>query len=218
VGKPGRATFYHHPQSGLGSLYPVRQSSVAYLGHPGWYKPNPDTSPVDLVPLDEVSELPQVDLVKIDIQGGELDVFQSGRAKMADAVCVITEARFFRIYEGEPMWGDVDCELRDQGFALHKLEFAKSAVVANSLRGKMGNKAFRNQLIDGDAIYIRDPETIADWSDEQVKQLAVASATVFHSYDLTVLCLDELVARGAAAADVPQRFFDLLPNWIRNPG
>lgn len=219
VGRPGTGTFYHHPQSGLGSLFPVREESVEYLGHPRWFKDDPQTSEIELVSLDQLDDLPPPDVLKIDIQGGELDVIQTGRDTLSQAICVIPEVRFYRIYEGEPLWGPLDCELHDQGFVLHKLLFAKGTAVRNSQRARMKNpKAFRNQLIDGDAVYIRNPEMTSDWSDEQLKQLAMASAGVFSSFDLTVFCLDRLVERGGVDADVPARFMDTLPNWTLTKG
>lgn len=216
VGKNGKGTFYHHPQSGLGSLFPVRKESVHYLGHPSWYKPDGKTFEVDIVEMDSISDdlLPKPDVLKIDIQGGELDVIANGKAKLSDAVAIIPEIRHYRIYENEPLWGKLDVELHGQGFVLHKLLFSKSTAVKNSQRKRMKNKAFRNQLIDGDAVYIRNPETIGDWSDEQVKQLAIASAAVFNSFDLTVYCLDELVERGIADASTPEDFMEVLPNWM----
>lgn len=216
VGKPGRATFHHHPQSGLGSLFAIRKESVAFLGHPGWHRPDGETSEIDLVALDDLDDLPAPDVLKIDIQGGELDVIRTGREKLADAVCIIPEVRFYRIYEGEPLWGELDRELHDQGFVLHKLVFAKPTVIGNSQRSRMKGKLFRNQLIDGDAVYIRNPEDPEGWSDAQWAHLAIASAGVFASLDLTVFCLDQLVARGVIDETVPKRFVDLLPGWAQS--
>lgn len=218
VGRPGPARFHLHPQNGLGSLYPIRAESVAYLGHPGWYRGDADSVEITLQSLDEMEELPPPDMLKIDIQGGELDVIRTGRAKLAQAVCIVPEVRFYRIYEGEPLWGPLDCELHDQGFRLHRIVFSKSVMVANSQQRRLKGKAMRNQLMDGDAIYIRDPETIAHWSATQVKHLALVSATVFDSFDLTVFCLDELVRRGELSDAVPGAFVDLLPRWARAGG
>jgi FkbM family methyltransferase len=216
VGRPGKAVFHRHPRSGMGSLFAVRKASVDYLGHSSWYQPEAGTDEINLVALDGLEDLPPPDLLKIDIQGGELEVLRSGRQTLSQAVCIIPELRFYRIYEGEPLWGDVDCALREQGFVLHKLLSPVATVVGNSQRARMKNpQMFRNQLIDGDAVYIRDPETCADWTDEQLKHLAVAAAGVFASPDLAVFCLDRLVERGAIAGDVPAGFVDLLPKWSK---
>ncbi|MBE1281887.1 MAG: FkbM family methyltransferase [Rhodobacteraceae bacterium] len=216
IGRTGKGMFHAHPQSGLGSTYPIRKESVAFLGKPGWHKPHLEGVEIDLVALDDISndEMPKPDVLKIDIQGGELDVISTGRDKLSQAVCVVPEVRFYRMYEGEPLWGPLDVELHDQGFVLHKLVFAKATVIGNTQRSRMKAKVFRNQLMDGDAIYIRDPETIHDWSSEQIKQLAMVSGTVFDSFDLTVFCLDALVDRGELEPSVPEKFLDQLPPWM----
>ncbi len=219
VGKTGKATFYPHPRSGLGSLLKIDADAVSYLGHPGWATNQGQGIALETVALDDLSEkeLPKPDVLKIDIQGGELDVFQHGRAKLSEAVAVVTEVRFARIYENEALWADLDIELRSQGFALHKLMFTKAEPVGNSQRAKMRSPRMRNQLMDGDAVYIRDPMTLAGWSSDQVKQMAIAAAGMFDSLDITIWCLDELVRRESLPAEVPATFFAKLPKWLRNP-
>lgn len=217
VGKPGPAHFYPHPSTGLGSLLKIDEDAVGFIGHPGWYARQQDGIPIDIVALDDLSEdeLPKPDLIKIDIQGGELDVFQHGRGKMSECIAVVTEVRFARIYENEPLWADLDIELRGQGMSLHKLMFAKSKQIGHSQRRLTQGKGMRNQLLDGDAVYVRDPLTMRDWTDEQVKQLAIAAAGVFDSYDLTFLCLDDLVRRGVLDHSAPQTFAKQLPRFMR---
>ena len=218
VGRTGPGKFHCHPVVPLGSIYPIRKESVAYLGHPRWYKPDAPIMDVELRSLDDIDELPRVDVLKMDIQGSELDVIQTGKDKLSEAIAIIPEVRFYRMYEEEPMFGTLDCEMHDQGFALHKFEFTKSKIVGNSQRKKMWYPAFRTQLIDGDAVYIRNPETMSDWTDEQVKNLALASAAVFFSLDLTVYCLDEMVRRKLVDENVPERFLSVLPRWLFKDG
>ena len=154
-------------------------------------------------------------MLKIDIQGGELDVFRHGRKKLSRAICVFSEVRFARIYENEPMWGDLDVELRGQGFSLHKMMFAKNVAVYHSQRHRTKGGKWRSQMLDGDAVYIRDPLTIAEWDDAQVKNLAIAAGGVFGSPDLTLFCLDELVTRKLLPEDAPESYFNSLPRWMR---
>lgn len=216
VGPTGPGRFYPHRLSGLGSLFPVRRESVTFLGKPQWTESRRDPIDMELIALDDLDDdvLPRPDMLKIDIQGGELDVIRTGRTKLSQAVCIVPEVRFYRIYEDEPLFGPLDVELHDQGFRFHTFQFTKSRQIINSQNARLPYKTVRSQMMDGDAIYIRDPETIAEWSDEQVRQLAVASSCVFGSFDLTVFCLDELVRRGLADADVPARFVDTLPAWM----
>lgn len=217
VGKPGKGKFYGHPRSGLGSILPIDKAGVTYLGRPGWHGKQHDPIEIDLVSLDQLptKELPKPDMLKIDIQGGELDVFQTGRKKLSDAIAVVTEVRFSPIYENEPLWGDLDAELRGQGFALHKLVFAKSVPAASSVQQQMFKPRLKNQLMDGDAVYIRDPLKMEGWSDAQIKQLAVASAGVFDSLDLTFHCIEALIAREVLPETATQDFLEKLPRWMQ---
>ncbi len=215
VGEAGPSQFYVHPQGGLGSAFKVSAPSVTYLGRPLWANPEEgriEAVPMEMVALDDLDDLPSPDVLKIDIQGGELSVFQNGRAKMAETICVIPEVRFYRIYEDEPMWADVDLELRGQGFALNKIQFAKTTTVKTSRRRWLRHRGYGSQLVDGDAVYIRNPETILAWEDEQVRQLAIAAACVFQSHDVACHCMDELVRRGLAADDVTRKYVQLLPD------
>lgn len=220
VGKAGRAKFYPHKLSGLGSIFEVDKPSVDFLGRPGWHANQGEGTTIDLVALDDIeeAELPAPDLLKMDVQGAELSILQNGRKKLIEAICIIPEARFFRIYKDEPMWSEIDIELRGQGFVFHKMMPGNALPIGNSMRAKMTSKHFRNQMVDGDLVYIRDPATMSDWSDEQIKQLAIAAAGVFNSLDLVIYCMDQLAARGVIATGAPKAFFKTLPKWIRKQG
>ncbi|HME77381.1 MAG TPA: FkbM family methyltransferase, partial [Mycobacterium sp.] len=75
--------------------------------------------PVETRRLDDISEIEHLDFLKIDIQGSELSVFQSGHEKLAEAVAIQTEVSFITLYLNQPSFGEVDSELRGQGFIPH---------------------------------------------------------------------------------------------------
>jgi FkbM family methyltransferase len=47
--------------------------------------------------LDDMSDIETIDYLKIDVQGSELSVFQSGRVKLAAAVAIQTEVSFLNL-------------------------------------------------------------------------------------------------------------------------
>jgi len=47
--------------------------------------------PLETRRLDDVDEIAHLDLLKIDIQGGEVAVFRNGHKKLAEAVAIQTE-------------------------------------------------------------------------------------------------------------------------------
>jgi len=152
--------------------------------------------------------------LKVDAQGAEVQVLQSGRGKLSQAIAVIAEMRFYRLYDGEPDLHELDAELRHQGFVLHKFIQPKSRMLHNSQSQRLNRRAIGSQLIDGDAVYIRSFEDRTQWSDEQIAHLACLAAAVFGSHDLALLCLDELANRSAGAS-LAAGYVNHLPRELR---
>ncbi len=206
VGLPGRRTLYVHPTAGFTSLYPLDARAVRAIGKEKWLSDKIQTVPLETVTLDTLAELPPVDLLKMDLQGGELEVLRGALAKLSEAVAIVTEVRFHRMYDGEPMFSDLDQELRAQGFKLHKFLFTKSVMMPHEHEDQVVRARLTSQLLDGDAVYIRDADVGAEFSDDQLMHLAFAADSVFNSPDLALHCIDHLIGRGAAPADLPDEY------------
>lgn len=216
VGPEGKGTFYAHEFAVLSSLFPIYRPTADFLGRERWYEKTVTEMEMDLVSLDSLKDLPRIDLLKMDLQGGELSVLEGGRETLSEAVVVIPEVRFIRMYEGEPLWAEVDLELRAQGFQLHKFQSQKALPVKNTQWRSLKRRAVGSQLLDGDAVYIRNIEDPSTVTSRQLTQLAVASAVVFESYDLALRCLDILAQRGDAPASAAQGFLKHLPAKVMN--
>lgn len=74
------------------------------------------------VRLDEAMQgIHEVDLLKLDLQGYELEALK-GCGKLLERIKVITtEIEFVALYDGQPLFGDIDVFLRSQGFRLLNL-------------------------------------------------------------------------------------------------
>jgi FkbM family methyltransferase len=145
--------------------------------------------------LDLISEIEEIDFLKIDIQGGELNVFQHGREKLANTAVIQTEVSFIPLYEGQPTFSTVDIELRELGFIPHCFPAIKNWMIA-PLVINSDPKIPLNQIIEADIVYVKDftkPETI---SDEQLKHLALISHICYKSFDLSMRCIAILEERG----------------------
>jgi hypothetical protein len=166
-----------------------------------------DETEMSTVRLDDIDEIVEFDLLKIDIQGGELMTFQHGRRKLADAVAVQTEVSFVPLYKDQPVFGQVDLELRSQGFLPHSFPEIKRWAIApmvfddNFRRGQ-------NQLLEADIVYVRDIAYPQRLSNEQLSHLAMIAFHVYGSTDLALFCILELSRRGATSADAGSRFLD----------
>ena len=157
-----------------------------------------DRVPVQTKRLDDMVDLPEFDLMKIDIQGGETAVFQNSQVKLAKAIAVISEVAAIPLYKDQPLLDAQMAELRAQGFQLHKFLFFKAVMLANKVSQPFPRKACRSQLSDGDAVFVRALLDLDTLTDEQLKHLAILADAVFLSADLAALALDKLLDRGVA--------------------
>ncbi len=217
VGLPGERTLYLHPLSGFSSLFPMDKSALAQIGKEKWLRERKVRQlPVSTKPLDDVEGLEKIDVLKMDLQGAELEVIQSGALTLSDCVAIVTEVRFHRIYEGEPMHGDIDIALREQGYKLHKFLFTKSVMMPHNHESEVRRPQLTSQLLDGDAVYIREGMLSEILSTDQLIYMAFAADAIFESPDLALLCLDILVERSAIDPDLPSQYIRRLRTKQRN--
>ena len=145
--------------------------------------------------LDSIGEIEQVDFLKIDIQGGELSVFQNGKKKLANTVAIQTEVSFIPLYEDQPTFGAVDIELRGLGFIPHFFPAIKNWMIA-PLVINSDPRIPLNQLIEADIVYVKDFTKPQNIGDEQLKHLALISHICYKSFDLAMRCIAILEDRG----------------------
>lgn len=208
IGEPGPAVLNVFNGSGFASMYDIDESTIDLIADQQWRRGTRlrDTVALELTALDDVPDLPAFDLLKIDVQGSELAVFRSGRRVLSSALCVVPEVSFFPLYADAPSFADLHQELLDQGFCLHKFLFQKSVHLHGSQTEVERIGAARSQLVDGDAVYLRDLRHLASWEVDEVKKLVLLATFVFDSPDLAVQALDELVRRDEVAADLPATY------------
>lgn len=159
--------------------------------------------------LDDISEIHHLDFLKIDIQGGELAVFRGGKAKLAQSVAIQTEVSFVTLYEDQPSLGDVDLELRSQGFIPHCFAAVKTGPIAPFVIIDNPRQAL-NQLLEADMVYVRDFAHADSMSDEQLKHLALIAHHCYQSFDLALRCVMLLEQRQALNAGTEQKYLDIV--------
>ncbi|MCX5609965.1 MULTISPECIES: FkbM family methyltransferase [unclassified Streptomyces] len=209
LGDGGTHTLHVAATSGMTSLFrPDTNRLGLFNGFSEWGRVREEVQ-ISTRRLDDVEEVDAFDLLKIDIQGAELMVFEGGRRKLAEAVAVHTEVSFVPLYENQPVFGDVDQELRGQGFIPHAFAAVKRWPIAPVVFGGDFRQA-RHQLLEADVVYVRDFGHPESMTDEQLKQLALVAHHVYDSTDLAYHCLSQLSVRGLAVPDAPNRFLAAL--------
>lgn len=209
LGDGGAHTLFVATSSGMTSLFrPDPNRLGLFNGFSEWGRIREEV-PVSTRRLDDVEAVGTFDLLKIDIQGAELMVFQGARRKLAEAVAVHTEVSFVPLYEDQPVFGDVDQELRGQGFIPHAFAAIKRWPIAPVVFGGDFRVA-KHQLLEADVVYVRDFGHPESMTDEQVRQLAMVAHHVYDSTDLAYYCLAQLSMRGLADRDAPNRYLAAL--------
>jgi FkbM family methyltransferase len=170
--------------------------------------------PVATRRLDDIDEIEELDFLKIDIQGCELEVFRAGRQKLAKAVAIQTEVSFVTLYRDQPALGEVDMALREMGFIPHS--FAEvlfwpitPAVIAGDPRMAV------RQLLEADLVYVRDFSRPENLSAPQWKQLAMIAHHCYGSFDLVLRAIVAATELGALNSDASDRYSEMLRSQAR---
>ena len=164
--------------------------------------------PLETRRLDDISEIEHLDLLKIDVQGSELSVFQNGQEKLAEAVAIQTEVSFLSLYLDQPSFGEIDLGLRGQGFIPHCFAGVHRRPIGDF---EVGDDALPwvNQVVDADIVYVRDFTDPDIMTDEQLKHLGLIAHHCYRSIDLAFRCVALLEERRAVAAGSSQRYLSL---------
>ncbi len=159
--------------------------------------------------LDDVVELGRVDFLKIDIQGGELDVFNNAQRTLANAAVIHTEAPFVPLYENQPTLGEIDVCLRALGFIPHCFAGVKTGMISPLAIDNNPWLALR-QLLDADIVYVRDFRDPTNLTDDQLRHLGLIAHACYGSYDLACRCVLLLEQRNVIPAGSVSAYVDLV--------
>ncbi len=152
--------------------------------------------PVKTTRLDDVAEIARIDYLKMDIQGGELNALIGGRERLRTALVVDVEAEFVPLYKDQPLFADVDRELRAQGFVFHC--FSGGGVGGRTFKPlphPMSGSGAYTQALWADVVYVRDFMGFDRLSVEDLLRLAFVVNDVYGSHDLAAFALQEVDRR-----------------------
>jgi FkbM family methyltransferase len=188
----GKHRFYRTRKQECSSLFPPNRAFVNGF-------PESDrfdvigTGEIDVDTLDRqviAAEIGDPDFLKLDVQGAELAVLRGAtKTLQQQLVGVQIEVCFVPLYEGQPLFSDVDTFLREFGFELFDLscEFWKRDSRVGDARG---------QLVFADALYLKSAEATSSLvglledryrSAKALKAAAVASLYGYQDHGVHVL-------------------------------
>ncbi len=125
------------------------------------------------------------DMIKIDIQGAELDVFRGCQNTLKATSFIVSEVEFAEIYENQPLFSDVDKFLRSKEMYFYKFlglagRSIRPIVLAN-------NPTIPSAHLWADAVFIKDITSLDTWNDHQLLKTALL-AFAYGSPDLSFHC------------------------------
>ncbi|KIL97694.1 hypothetical protein CCC_00755 [Paramagnetospirillum magnetotacticum MS-1] len=104
--------------------------------------------------------------LKIDVEGAELDILKAAPATLASLLAIKAEVGFLRFRHDQPIAAEIELFLRGQGFEL--LDFISprrwriQGYVIHPQAGEGAVPYSRGRLMQGDYLFLRDPDTIAE--------------------------------------------------------
>jgi hypothetical protein len=126
---------------------------------------------VETITLDQWAEscgVREIDYLKIDTQGTELEILQGGIRSLCAVRALEVEVEFNPIYRGQPVFADVDSFLRREGFVLWRLSnqvhysrggapalLSENDSVFYDDRQRVTHEAYGGQLYWANAFYVK---------------------------------------------------------------
>lgn len=188
---------------GKKSLYLTRDPHCASFYHPNdiFLKRLPDSSSNDVIDNIEMEVITldhyhgtngiDFDVLKIDVQGGELNVLSGASEQLRTSIlAVVAEVAFVELYSGQACFNEVDGFMNGMGFSLFDLDIRR-------WRRKELPKIYKDlrvgQIIYADALYLKDPigyNIELDKNDKRIKALKLIALAEYFSlpdYSMEIL-------------------------------
>ena len=138
--------------------------------------------------LDDIPEVRDTHYLKMDVQGFEITVLQNAPKVLENAVAVQTETNFIPLYKGQPLFAEIDQQLREAGFVLHTFEKIHKRTFQPA---RANNNIYDgiNQVMWTDAHYFRRFTDFPLLPGESLLRIATIAHDVHASFDLALLAL-----------------------------
>ena len=173
------------------SLFPPARSTVDLFQSLGDLMQVVSQERIKTHRLDDIEAAHLTDFLKLDVQGAELMILENSLVALESTSLIQCEVEFVELYEGQPLFADVDRFLRSQGFCFLRFAYAMGRPF-KPLQSDANSNAAISQMLWGDAVYIRDFRMMKSWTDRQLKASAFLLHTLYDAFDITHLILKEL--------------------------
>ena len=148
-----------------------------------------DEIEIETITLDyfiDKHDIGNIDFIKIDVQGAELDIFKGASNALKNVLNIVCEVEFIDVYENQPLFGDICNYLSQYNLMFNKfLGLAGRAIKPVKLDNNLNKPS---QHMWSDAVFVHHILKIHDLNNIQLIKLSLL-ACVYYSLDLTFYCL-----------------------------
>ena len=185
IGDGSRRKFYFTNNTGYtSSLYEPNQELAQHFENLAEVCRVTRVEEVQTTRLDDIPELGEVDFLKMDVQGAELDVIRGARKTLQNVTVIQTEVEYIPLYKGQPLFSDVDIALREEGFLLHGMTSNFGACLK-----PFSSRTYYTQVLWCDYVYVKNFMHLDRLSPRQRLAMAVVLHEVYLSHDLVAFIL-----------------------------
>lgn len=181
--------------SGMSSLLPPNFALLDLTHfHGGWARIEREVE-VRTHRLDDLTDVPALDYLKIDIQGGEMMVFEGASSKLARCLVIHTETMFVPMYVDQPLFSEQERFLRALGFQFHRFYQAPgfpSPIIGHTLKPLIVNGDPHgpcSQVFWADSVFIPDLTRLEALDSPRLLKLGLILHDVYGSLDVVLRCL-----------------------------
>ncbi|WP_137129513.1 FkbM family methyltransferase [Rhizobium sp. FY34] len=169
LGDGNTHTLYVNNMDATSSLYPLNDEGNRFFPLLADLQ-TVRTETVETKRLDDAIPHEQIDLLKLDVQGGELLVLENASAVLARTAVIHCEVEFSPIYKGQPLFADITACLARHGFYL--LDFSTLGRYSHANRSGLESQ---DRLMWADAVFICDSE------DPQIRAAQALCAAIIYN-------------------------------------
>jgi FkbM family methyltransferase len=222
--RDGQAKLYVVRKPSSSSLFPPNEAIMnAYV--PRGFGDLVKTIDVPVARLSTVldrAKRPNPNLLKLDVQGAELDVLRGLENKhWTDLLAIQAEVEFVEQYLTQPLFWDLDRYIRDRGFIMfdvlvNRYYRVKDGVENYYMKKYLGISRNRidvsRRILSGDALYIRSPENVIATQDRSAFAKMFMILCMYRCFDEALWFVEE----GLATKVINAGQFDGMINLVKD--
>jgi FkbM family methyltransferase len=138
-----------------------------------------ETIDVETIRLDEIKQIKDCDLLKLDVQGSELDILKGSKEILKDTCVVYLEVEHSMLYEMQPLHSEIDIYLREAGFEFVDFRDPGYITYRENNRGYGGSRRAWS-----DAIYFKNDNSIINAGAKKILKSAIIAHCNYAMWDL----------------------------------